>query len=338
MAESSAQLLPCELLWRDRQKFLQAHGYMLRPRYIPSWIPSCKSYQEANFYEAEDYIRCSIGHPNVMDARRLSDGKLVMLKRVPADSQELRVCSHLTSQELRNDPRNHCVPVLDVFTDAQDPGMAYIVMPFLRHIDDPGFDTVGSILTCVDELLRVWPSSNDCTYMNIMMDATAMYPQGFHPAAPHVLPTQVTTAPVVPRSRVHVIYYYGLDRQVPEPSNKDPYDPFKADIFMLGNMFRTCILQVRETHLTKYSNVDSLLPLVEKMLSQNPAERPSANEALKQFRDISRNIWPVHRMWRAHLRDESMMGTAVYDILSLQSSMFQFATPYFSYLSLCYTF
>ncbi|KAI0773703.1 kinase-like domain-containing protein [Fomes fomentarius] len=328
MTESSAQLLSRELLWRDRQKFLQAHGYMLRPRYIAGWIPSWKSYQEV--YEAEDHVRGP-------------DGKLVMLKRVPADSQELRVCSRLTSQELRNDPRNHCVPVLDVFTDAQDPGMAYIIMPFLRHIDDPGFDTVGSILTCVDELLRglvflheKHVAHRDCTYMNIMMDATAMYPQGFHPTAPHVLPTQVTTAPVVPRSRVHVIYYYvgfsistcsspddttklftgtkGLDRQVPEPSNKDPYDPFKGDIFMLGNMFRTSILQLQKTHLTKYSNVDSLLPLVEKMLSQTPAERPSANEALKQFRDISRKIWPVHSMWRAHLRDESMMGTAVYDI------------------------
>ncbi|OSX60565.1 hypothetical protein POSPLADRAFT_1147895 [Postia placenta MAD-698-R-SB12] len=29
--------------WRDRQRFLEHCGYMLRPRYHPGWVPSWRS-------------------------------------------------------------------------------------------------------------------------------------------------------------------------------------------------------------------------------------------------------------------------------------------------------
>ena len=56
---------------------------------------------------------------------------------------------------MRKDPRNHCVPILDVLDDPADPATSFLVMPFLRNIDDPEFDTVGSILQCVSQLLEV---------------------------------------------------------------------------------------------------------------------------------------------------------------------------------------
>lgn len=31
---------PAEEEWRDRQPFLESHGYMLRPRYHANWSPS----------------------------------------------------------------------------------------------------------------------------------------------------------------------------------------------------------------------------------------------------------------------------------------------------------
>ena len=80
-----------------------------------------------------------------MDATRISDGKLVLMKYVKSESLEAKIATLLSSEELREDPRNHCVPVLDVLTDPQDPTMSFLVMPFLRYIDDPEFDTVGSI-------------------------------------------------------------------------------------------------------------------------------------------------------------------------------------------------
>ena len=98
-----------------------------------------------------------------MDATRIADGKLVLLKRIGAKSTELSIANVLSSSEYRSDPRNHCVPILDVIPDADDPKMSYIVMPFLRYVDDPDFKSVENILDCVDQLLEVFClSSSEC--------------------------------------------------------------------------------------------------------------------------------------------------------------------------------
>ena len=34
------QLSSYEIMWRDRQPFLESKGYMLRPRLRPGWTPS----------------------------------------------------------------------------------------------------------------------------------------------------------------------------------------------------------------------------------------------------------------------------------------------------------
>jgi hypothetical protein len=95
------------------------------------------------------------------------------------------------------------------------------------------------------------------------MSADALYPQGFHPVRSAYLFNSITTpAPFVPRLGAWppVRYYFvdfgisvrippevypklaigddGLDREVPELSATIPYDPFKLDIFILGNMYR----------------------------------------------------------------------------------------------------
>ena len=90
-----------------------------------------------------------------MDATRITDGKLVLLKRIGTQSAELSIANQLSSPEYRSDPRNHCVPILDVIPDADDPRMSYIVMPFLRYVDDPDFRSVENIFDCVDQLLEV---------------------------------------------------------------------------------------------------------------------------------------------------------------------------------------
>lgn len=37
---------------------------------------------------------------------------------------------------------------------------------------------------------------------------------------------------------------FGLDQDVPELSREIPYDPFKVDVFIIGNMFRTLLFNV----------------------------------------------------------------------------------------------
>ena len=99
-----------------------------------------------------------------------------------------------------------------------------------------------------------------------MMDAKALYPKGFHPVMQHMLPDMSDTAPVLPRTTTSIRYYYvdfgissyippdtpdklvlgifGRDQEVPELSDTEPYDPFKVDVFILGNLFYKDFFQV----------------------------------------------------------------------------------------------
>jgi hypothetical protein len=92
------------------------------------------------------------------------------------------------------------------------------------------------------------------------MDASHMYPLGFHPVQDIFLNDVTTFAPVIPRLEAGVKYYFvdygissyfpagsqrelvlgvaGRDQDVPELSNEVPYDPFKVDIFTVGNVIR----------------------------------------------------------------------------------------------------
>ena len=92
------------------------------------------------------------------------------------------------------------------------------------------------------------------------MEADAMYPEGFHPADIMFKRDYSGWATPIPRSVAGVKYYFadfgisvhipeedprklvtgffGRDQEPPELSNPDPYDPFKLDIFIIGNMFR----------------------------------------------------------------------------------------------------
>lgn len=100
------------------------------------------------------------------------------------------------------------------------------------------------------------------------MDASAMFPQGFHPIVQTRLPDVSGRAPVLSRSVVPVKYYYidfgistrftsdaprlvvgtlGLDEEPPELSDSIPYDPFKLDVFLIGNLIRRELYDVRDS-------------------------------------------------------------------------------------------
>ncbi|EED81120.1 predicted protein [Postia placenta Mad-698-R] len=158
---------------------------------------------------------------------------------------------------LCDDPTNHSVPILDLFQDEDDASISYMVMPFLRLVNEPPFNAVDEMLDCADQLLE---GIRDCSYKKLMMNANALYPRGFHPVYDILLPDARTVAPYHSRSRVPVQYYYvdfgisvhippdvhpklvtgafGRDQEVPELSENVPYNPFKLDVFIIGNFFR----------------------------------------------------------------------------------------------------
>ena len=99
-----------------------------------------------------------------------------------------------------------------------------------------------------------------------------MYPLGFHPLDDFFLDDMMTFPPKICRLEAGVKYYFvnygissyfppgsqrelvlgiaGRDKGVPELSEKVPYDPFKVDIFTIGNVLRGGFQAVSSHDLT----------------------------------------------------------------------------------------
>lgn len=120
----------------------------------------------------------------------------------------------------------------------------------------------------------------DCAYKNVMMDASGLFPKGFHPVLQTSLSDGVTPASVLSRAAATspIKYYYidfgistcftsdalrrvigtsGLDREPPELSDTVPYDPFALDVFLIGNLIRRrfCDVGVFTITLLKYGQL-----------------------------------------------------------------------------------
>ncbi|KAI9063418.1 hypothetical protein FKP32DRAFT_1592487 [Trametes sanguinea] len=332
-----SHLLREEVVWRDRHEFLEGRGYMLRPRLRPGWTPSWRGKPDDAVFEAEDGVPLPF-RANVVDATRTSDGRLVYLKRVRDDSHELEILSYLTSKDMLRDPRNHCIPLLDVFPDPIESGKKIMVMPFMRYIDSPPFETVEDVLECLDQVLEGLVfihdhdvAHRDCAYKNVMMDASALFPQGFHPDMDYKLPDMSAPAPVLSRSVAPVRYYLidfgistrftpdmprlvvgrdGLDQEPPELSSTVPYDPFKLDVFLIGNLIRRRIYE-------KYSNLGMLEPLMNRMVDADPAKRSTAAETHRELKAIRRNMSQIRKYWHLQPRDSNPVAAALRNVYSL---------------------
>jgi hypothetical protein len=91
-----------------------------------------------------------------MDATRRCDGKHVMLKKVLPEEgpYELRITQFFSSPELARDPRNHCVPFLDLI-EIPNTNQKLMVIPFLRPFNSPRFQTFGEFVAFFTQMCEV---------------------------------------------------------------------------------------------------------------------------------------------------------------------------------------
>ena len=108
-------------------------------------------------------------YPHVIDATRISDGKLVTIKCLPTDGLEIRIGLMLGTPPLSEDPANHSVPILDTFEDATNPQVSYIVMPLLRDFDNPPFESGEDVLELGEQLLEVGLSTLISRYQPVKL-------------------------------------------------------------------------------------------------------------------------------------------------------------------------
>jgi hypothetical protein len=92
-----------------------------------------------------------------LDATRISDGKPVMLKKLPRQEgpYELEINRLFSTEPLSSNPRNHCVHLLDVIELPNDPPI--IVHPLLRPFHNPPFRTYGEFVTFFAQICEVSP-------------------------------------------------------------------------------------------------------------------------------------------------------------------------------------
>jgi len=150
-----------EKWWVERQEALERAGYMLRSRYQPGWKPPWAGtnkffldFEEAqsvgvsdNFLPSPDFLYLRSQLRVGIDATRISDGKQVMLKRLPIQEgpYELEINKLFSTEPLFSNPRNHCVQLIDVIWLPNDPPI--IVHPLLRPFYDPRLQTYGEFVT-----------------------------------------------------------------------------------------------------------------------------------------------------------------------------------------------
>lgn len=197
------------------------------------------------------------------------------------------------------------------------------------------------------------PSNNllhrDCATLNIMMDARSMYPNGFHPVYKWRDLSATETATHYTRSECPPRYYFtdfgmssyfppdcdplvvgceGRDFEVPELSKTVPYNPFKTDIFIIGNLLKKEFFYVSSHNLhsfecalkppsQRYSNVDFMYPLITILAEQDPKMRPTAYGAQQMWKHVRASVSIINRYWRLRGReDDGYLVIAIRDVIS----------------------
>lgn len=247
--------------------------------------------------------------PQVLDAIRRHDGLVVCIKMIQdyRKQRQVQITQYFSTRRMTEDSRNHVVPLYDVFIDSITPHIQYMVMPVLRRFDDPEFVTVGEVVEFISQVLEglTYLHENNVAHHNltaehIMMDAKSIVPTGWHFVAHFCEPDGMTRISPLDR-RNHIVRYYfigfgncyhiepktsrlvrdigGNDTDVPELFTGKPYDPFKHDIYTLGNVFDKELYQ-------KYHGIHFLKDLIGYMRKTEFEIRPRAEMVLNAWYSI----------------------------------------------------
>jgi len=136
-------LLPGEEFWRDHVPWLKGKVYQLRARYqfdrVLSWPGNGEEAQWRHEDDGHMHIR-----PNIRDVLRMSDGETVALKRISRDVHpyEDEISIFFSSESLKTDTENHCVPILEVLDVPDENNTSILVMPLSRDFTHPQFRTI----------------------------------------------------------------------------------------------------------------------------------------------------------------------------------------------------
>ncbi|KAH9046363.1 hypothetical protein EDB83DRAFT_2404785 [Lactarius deliciosus] len=290
----NGSLSSSELWWRDHYHEIGASGYKLRPRYDPGWQPSwTRKTSGKDFFMTDDVQPTPV--VSICDRTGLvcTDGKRVMLKKVLPEegSHELSIIRLFSSDELRANPSNH------------------------------------SFFIQICEGLQLMHQNNvahrDCTVNNIMFDPSNMYPKGYHISQinrSRDLKGRAKRHTRTDRPPRYYLINFGLSRKyssrevvdeplrggdetTPEHSLGGRCNPFRTDIYNLGNV-------VREQFLMKCNGFEFMQGLVDEMTDESPERRPTIEGVIKRFDHIRSSLSTIKLRSLISLKKDPRLFTA----------------------------
>ncbi|KAI0779522.1 hypothetical protein C8Q74DRAFT_1367404 [Fomes fomentarius] len=315
-------LLPHEYVWRDACEWLGQQGYKLRPRYQPDWIPSWRGSEELNPYFCEDGRASQ--RADTLDAVRMSDGRIVMLKRVcksarphadkSAHLHEEDLLQFFSQQPRASDSRNHAVPLYDVLQWPRDKNVIILVMPYLVPIQKVRFMTIREAVECFRQLLEglQYMHHHNVAYRSDMMRSIMVNPTPLFSDIPHPIHTMrsydfLWIAKQYPLTTRPSRFYYadfGRAYRVPTAATRRREnaihcrwdlgcDPWPPEVTNLNGYdpFRADMHSIgrflNAMFLQKSNSFEFIRPLLNDMLQDDPGKRPKTIDALvAQFRGI----------------------------------------------------
>ncbi|KAJ7745867.1 hypothetical protein DFH07DRAFT_15077 [Mycena maculata] len=294
--------------WEPQREFLVAAGYQLRFD-----GPHEGSHPRANLVDAVD-----------------RNGRRVMLKAISTSKNPHEVLiGQLLSSPAHADPKNHCIPLLEVLQDPHDSDVQLTVMPLCVPFSRPKFDTVGEIVDCIRQIFEgiqymhgTYIAHRDCNFTNVVQDPD-VYPDGdFHPSAPWMDSAHQHLSHPITRTecwpRYHIIDFglsrkydprhgppleqviLGGDKTPPEHEITLACNPFPTDVYFLGNLLRGLARPSPRpggiSQAPPHPPLSFLLPLIEQMMRKDPSMRPTIGDVVVQFAIL------CERLTKAHLR------------------------------------
>src|SRR5260221_9735759 len=132
-----------------------------------------------------------------MDATRISDGKYVMLKRLPAREgpYELQINKNFSEEPLVSDPRNHCARLLDVIELPNDSPI--MVHALLRPFYKPRFQTHGEFVAFFEQLSEVGITVRRRSIISLTLSGYPIY-------APKPCRASVIVPPLIPYTSLNL--------------------------------------------------------------------------------------------------------------------------------------
>ncbi|KAF4622391.1 hypothetical protein D9613_009142 [Agrocybe pediades] len=312
-ADNLQSLMRAEYIWRDHYDWLLENGYQLRPRYARGWVLSWKASGKSRLRSEDGY---PTGFAAINDALRIPTGSRVALKLLckSINPFEEDIIRYFSSEEAKKDPRNRCIPLLDVIRPPIQEGedeFVFLVMPYLEKpwivfvkllrvcnsctstTQRPGINITRTALGF--NFTHAYPSqsSRDFNIHNLMMDCSIgpakYYTRTQRPPKYYIidfgLSRQYDASNTAPLEDI----IHGGDRTVPEfQTSVDPQNPFWTDVYYAGNLIREAFLDgyPRGAFTRGYRGLEFLRPLVDVMTNKDPSKRPTISEAVERFEKL----------------------------------------------------